>query len=220
MTRSITALLAVWALALFAPASAFADGWADEDYDEGDDPDAKEILEHVTRADALAKAPTIPLMISGLVIAGPGALAASGDTLQGLSVSNGGGVLLGMSLGTSITGGLIANLFGGNTESWSLFIAGAATSTMGVVLYQAGFQSYIGGTIPGGGDEFYLVAPAVVAGLSCVIVGEILTMSSSGSIEDRYEEMVAVAPRRRAPTFALAPAPMGQGGGVVLAGTW
>mgnify|MGYP006928179178 CR=1 FL=1 len=223
MNRPIRLLLALGLAALLLPTSALADGWADEEFEDDDEGgmSKKEILEHVTRADALAKAPSIPLMITGLVVGGPGSLLASGGNNTGaINVSNGGGFMLGMSLGTSISGGMIANMFGGNPTTWGLFVAGASTSTVGVIMYQASFQTYYTGGILGSSPDFGAIAPGVVAGMSMVIVGEILTMISSGTIQDEYEEMALVAPRRRPPTIAAAPMPLGKGMGVAVAGTF
>lgn len=227
--RLASSLLGALGLCLLLPSTALAGGddWADEDYD-GDrdrrgheDPAVKEKLGHIRRADSLAKGPTIPLMAAGLYLGGPVALAFSGFGASsplglgasygsvGFQFSNVSGVLLASSLGTSITGAFIANGVAGSDAEWGLLVTGMAVSVSGFVVFQVGVQSVVSPTSPfaGAGVTAPTVA-AVVAGASCVIVGEILTMASSGAVESRYEDMVSEGRRRPRPSVALYAMPL------------
>ena len=230
--RLLCALLACVLMSLgdASPAAAGEDDWADSDYtprkraDDGD-ADAEEKLEHINRADALAKGPTIPLMAAGLYLGGPVAMLL-GTIEGGLSfnspgfqLSNLSGVLLASSLGTSITGGFIANGIAGNNAEWGPLIAGTALSVSGFVIFQVSVQSLVSpvSLTAGAGVSAPLVA-AVVAGASCVLVGEILTMSSSGEVEDKYEDMVGMGRLRHRPMLALYALPLEGGISVGVGG--
>lgn len=181
--------------------------------------DADEQLAVVKQSLGVSIAPTIPMLTAGFILSFPA------TTTCVWSGASGGhsaprGLLLGvtatmsLSLGTSIGGSLAANVTAGDRQSWITFALGSGLAGAGAGLWLGGLDSYLTAKEAARGIgstqaqvallESYL--PAAIAGMACIITGEVLLMSSAGSIHDRLAKQ-ATASRSR-PALRVAAAPM------------